>query len=162
MVTTLRTLLSDKQSVGFPDDSELLNYLDRATVFYCEQMASMKDPSLLKETPVVGDMALPDDFITLAGQHPVIIKGRNVSYYGSIPYPITYFAYLPLPSSYAASATVEHTASQDAIIIEVARGYAMNRNEYDITQDLKLTDMWQSAASGARRRANEPNKGSAG
>ena len=151
MLTKLRILLSDAQEVGYPEDSELLDYLDRATVYYSEQMIAVKDPSMLKKMDVVGCLDLPNDFVALAGQHPVQITGRHMDYYGDIPYRVTYWANLVLPSSLALdSDVVPHTSAQDAMILELARVFALNRNEYDLTQDLTLNEVWQKAAKEAR------------
>ena len=151
MIAKLRILLSDAQAVGFPDDAELLDYLDRATVYYSEQMIAVKDPSMLKKMDVVGCLGLPNDFVALAGQHPVQITGRHMDYYGDVPYRVVYWANLVLPSSLALeSDVVPHTSAQDVIILELARVFALNRNEYDLTQDLKLTEVWQQAAKEAR------------
>lgn len=150
MITRLRVLLCDEQSVGFSQDSELLDYLDRATVYYSEQMIAAKDPSMLKRMETVGCCDLPADFVSLAGQHPVQITGRHMDYYGDVPYRVTYWANLPLPSSYAANEAVGHTAAQDAVILEMARVFALNRNEYDLAQDLELAKVWQASAKGAR------------
>ena len=97
MISALRVLLSDNQKVGFPDDAELLEYLDHATVVYSEQLIADKDPSMLKRMSVVGCTDLPADFVALAGQHPVQITGRHMDYYGDVPYKITYWGYLPMP-----------------------------------------------------------------
>jgi hypothetical protein len=150
MLSALRTLLCDTQSVGFPDDAELLKYLDHATVVYSEQLIADKDPSMLKRMSVVGCMDLPADFVALAGQHPVQITGRHMDYYGDVPYKITYWGYLPMPASYAATDTVVHPAVAIPIILDMARMYALNRNEYDIAQDQKLVDSWATTAKGAR------------
>lgn len=151
MVTNLRTLLSDAQQIGYPKDSELLDYLDRATIYYCEQMIAAKDPSMLKKMDVVGCLDLPNDFVALAGQHPVQITGRRMDYYGDVPYRVVYWGHLTLPSSLASDDTVvPHTAAQDSVILELARIFALNRNEYDLTQDLKLTEIWQQSAKEAR------------
>lgn len=150
MIAMLRIQLCDTQAVGFPDDGELLGYLDRATVYYSEQMIAAKSPDMLRKMAVVGCTELPDDFVALAGQHPVQITGRHMDYYGDVPYQITYFARLPLPSGYAADAEVVHPPGADSVIIDLARAFALNRNEYDLTQDLKMVEVWQAAAKGAR------------
>ena len=149
MITKLRILLSDTQQVGY-NDSELLDYLDRATVYYSEQMIAAKDPSMLKRMEVVGCMDLPGDFVALAGQHPVQITGRHMDYYGDEPYQIIYFATLKLPSEFAATDTITHPATADVAILDLARTFALNRNEYDLSQDLKLVEVWQTAAKEAR------------
>lgn len=150
MVSMLRTLLCDSQAVGYPDDAELLGYMDRATIYYSEQMIAARSPDMLKRMPVVGCMELPEDFVALAGQHPVRIAGRHMDYYGDVPYQITYFARLPLPSAYEAEEEVEHPLGADTVILDLARTFALNRNEYDLSQDLKMVEVWQAAAREAR------------
>ncbi len=150
MITMLRVLLCDAQAVGYPTDGELLEYLDRATIYYSEQMIAVKSPDMLKRMPVVGCMELPGDFVALAGQHPVQITGRHMDYYGDVPYQITYFARLPLPSGYAETDEVAHPLGADSVILDLARAFALNRNEYDLSQDLKLVEVWQNAAKEAR------------
>ncbi|MCD8233238.1 MAG: hypothetical protein LUC51_02450 [Cloacibacillus porcorum] len=150
MVTKLRTQLCDTQAVGFPDDSELLEYLDRGTIYYSEHMIAARSPDMLRKMAVVGCTELPDDFVALAGQHPVQITGRHMDYYGEVPYQVMYFARLPLPSGYKPDEPVDHPLGADTVIIDLARAFALNRNEYDLSQDLKLVEVWQNAAKGAR------------
>lgn len=150
MLTKLRVSLSDEQKVGFPSDDELLGYLDRATIYYSEHMISAKDPSMLKRLPVVGCMELPDDFVALAGLHPVQITGRHMDYYGEQPYQIIYYATMSLPSSFGVDEEITHPFGADIIILDLGRAFALNRNEYDLSQDLKLIEGWQASAKGAR------------
>lgn len=150
MLDHLRTILCDTQEVGFPDDNELLGYLDRASVYYSEQMTAAKDPSMLKACPVVGSMPLPEDFITLAGQHPVSVTGRWMEYYGDTPHAILYYARLPLPSSYEALGVLPYEDGAYIMIIHLASVFALNRNEYDITQDTTLIQAWRDSMKEAR------------
>lgn len=150
MLTKLRVSLSDEQKVGFPSDDELLGYLDKATIYYSEQLIATKDPSMLKKMPVVGCMELPDDFVALAGLHPVEVTGRHMDYYGEEPYQIIYYATMSLPSSFGVDEEITHPLGADTIILDLGRTFALNRNEYDLSQDLKLVEVWQEAAKGAR------------
>lgn len=150
LIARLRVLLCDEQKVGYPDDSELVSYLDRGAVYYSEQMIAAKSPDMLRRMNVVGCCDLPDDFVALAGQHPVSVTGRHMDFYGSVPYVVLYFARLPLVSAYAASDVVDWPLGADVVILDLARIFALNRNEYDVSSDLKLVEVWQSSAKGAR------------
>lgn len=149
MLTTLRQLLCDEQKVGYPEDSELLMYLDRAVIFYSEQMIAAKDPVMIKKLEAIGCCDVPDDFVSLAGKHPVKVNGRHMDYYGERPYKVAYFANFPLPSTIATGQVDIPDVALPAIL-DFARTFALNRNEYDLTQDLKLVEVWQAASKGAR------------
>ncbi|MPN24062.1 hypothetical protein SDC9_171456 [bioreactor metagenome] len=142
-------LLSDEQAVGYPNDSELLLYLDRAVIYYSEQMIAAKDPVMLKQMEAVGCVDVPNDFVALAGQWPVEIRGRHMDYYGASPLKVMYFANLPLVSS-AATGEIAIPNVAVPVILDLARTFALNRNEYDLTQDLKIIEVWQAGAKGAR------------
>ena len=150
LLDKLRLVLCDAQKIGFPEDSELFDYLDRATSFYSEQMIAVRDPSMMKNIPVMGTMLLPDDFVRMAGQHPVAIVGKSMEYYGAVPHEILYFARLPLPSTFGDDDELPYTVDQVVMIVNMASVYAQNRNEYDITQDTALISAWAEAMKGAR------------
>lgn len=95
-------------------------------------------------------MELPADFVALAGQWPVQITGRHMDYYGPVPYQVAYFARLALPSETAATSQIDHPAQADSVILDLARTFALNRNEYDLTQDLKMIEGWMAGMKGAR------------
>lgn len=150
LISSLRVQLCDVQKVGYPDDGELVCYLDRGCIYYSEQMIAAKSPDMLKRMNVVGCCDLPDDFVALAGQHPVSVVGRHMDFYGAVPYKVVYFARLPLLSSFGDADVVSWPVGAESVIVDLARVFALNRNEYDLSQDLKLVEVWQAAAKGAR------------
>jgi hypothetical protein len=132
MIDMLRKQLSDEQKVGWPDDGELYAYLDRAADTLSERLVKAKDPTRLKTVSIDGPADLPADFISFVGNVPVSITGRQCEPYGG-PVGARYWARLPYPSE-GGTYTHEH----EAMIIDLARIYALNRNEYDVSQDVAL------------------------
>ena len=132
MLEMLRAQLSDTQKVGWPDDDELYAYLDRAADALSERLVKAKDPTRLKALHIAGPMELPEGFISFAGNVPASITGRRCEPYGG-PLDAKYWSRLPYPSGGG-----EYPPDQELMIIDLARIYALNRNEYDVTQDVAL------------------------
>jgi hypothetical protein len=179
MITLLRAHLSDEQSIGWPDDAELLAYLDRAADYLSDQLIAEKDPVMLKEVsigghkpddiafndndiafydddplvPVESIFTLPDDFVAFAGNVPVSVIGREVHLYDySVSINALYWSRLAHPSSIGGVDEAPYTGEQALSIVDIARLFALNRNEYDISQDMALMGEINKAAAAARRK----------
>jgi hypothetical protein len=134
MIAMLRKMLSDERKVGWPDDSELAAYLDRAADALTDRLIKANDPTRLKTIHVEWTADLPNDFVSFAGSVPVSIAGRKCESYDG-PIDAMYWSRLPYPSEAQDGA---YTREQKSIIIDLARIYALNRNEYDVSQDMAL------------------------
>ncbi len=154
MVKLLRQHLSDEQSVGWPQDSELLAYLDRAADFMSEELIAVKDPTLLKQFEVLGTAPLPADFVAFAGNVPVCVIGRECEFYGDFPIDVLYWGKFPSPSKQSETEALPYTHEQIVLIVDIARVFALNKNEYDISQDMALlANIQQSIAASRTGRA---------
>ena len=165
MVTLLRQHLSDEQKVNWRDDSELVAFLDRAANFFSDQLIAAKDPVMLRRLrlrpqsqeedialldddtaildndPLVVVMSsgtLPDDFVAFVGNVPVVVIGRSVEV--DIPIDVLYWGKLCQP----------YTQEQALIIVDMARTFALNKNEYDISPDMTLIGEMSKAVAMAR------------
>lgn len=165
MVTLLRQHLSDEQKVNWRDDSELVAFLDRAANFFSDQLIASKDPVMLRRLrlrpqsqeedialldddtaildndPLVVVMSsgtLPDDFVAFVGNVPVVVIGRSVEV--NIPLDVLYWGKLCQP----------YTSEQALIIVDIARTFALNKNEYDISPDMTLIGEMSKAVAAAR------------
>ena len=165
MVTLLRQHLSDEQKVNWRDDSELVAFLDRAANFFSDQLIAAKDPVMLRRLrlrpqaqgediafldddtvfndndPLVVVMSsgtLPDDFVAFVGNVPVLVIGRSVEV--DIPLDVLYWGKLCQP----------YTSEQALIIVDMARTFALNKNEYDISPDMTLIGEMSKAVAMAR------------
>jgi hypothetical protein len=64
---------------------------------------------------------------------------------------VLYWSRLEPPSSFAPTDTLAYTDEQSTLIIETARMLALNKNEYDLSQDMTMLGEFNKAAAAARR-----------
>ena len=148
MLAMVRKLINDEQATGFttggnleePEGTqELLNYLDRAVEEYSKRQAANGDMRLLKTMTVSSGATLPNDYLAMCGAVPVSITGKTITFYGDESMmPVRYFARLPYVSSYLSNADIPYERDQDIAICALAAIYALNKHEYNVSQDLML------------------------
>jgi hypothetical protein len=143
----LRQIISDEQATGFTESSvlewpeqtaELLNYLDRAVKTYSDGQAAKKDPRFLRSFEARDADPLPADWIAFAGNVPVRVVDGIIDLYGPIAAPIRYFARLPLPSALGLEGDLGGNLEDQRLYIGIAAAYALNKHEFDVSQDLML------------------------
>jgi hypothetical protein len=138
MIFLLRQHLADEQNVGWPNDSELFAYLDRAADYLSERLIADRDPTMLSRLELDGDTPLPANFVSFAGNVPVsVMDGKCKPYFG-FPFGVNYWAKMPSPSKIDAESQTPYGYERDLMIVDIARLFALNRNEYDVSQDLTL------------------------
>lgn len=150
MVFLLRQHLSDEQAVGWPNDSELLAFLDRAADYLSEKQIADRDPGMMKSLAIAGPTPLPDDFVSFVGRVPVRIVGRQCE--GPIGEAL-YWSRLLYPSKIAGEEALPYTREQALLIVGIAVVFAQNKNEFDVSQDMGLlgeTGKLMSATRGGR------------
>ncbi|MBQ7220781.1 MAG: hypothetical protein IJS28_07370 [Synergistaceae bacterium] len=151
MVAMVRRFISDEQATGFstggnmeqPEGTqELLTYLDRAVDDYSKRQAALGDVRLLKTITGSSGTMLPPDFLMLCGTVPVSVEGRVLRYYddeGTMPYmPVRYFARLPYVTDYGDTQNIPYQRDQEMSICALAAIYALNKHEFNVSQDLML------------------------
>ena len=148
MLAMVRKMINDEQATGYtmggnleePEGTqELLNYLDRAVEEYSKRQAANGDMRLLKTMTVSSGSTLPDDYLAMCGAVPVSITGKTITFYGDESMmPVRYFARLPYVSSYLSNSDIPYERDQDIAICALAAIYALNKHEYNISQDLML------------------------
>mgnify|MGYP007069903540 CR=1 FL=1 len=148
MIAMLRRYISDEQATGFtsggnmeqPEGTqELLSYLDRAVDEYSKRQALTGDLRLLRTLKFEGKPLLPSDFLSLCGAVPITVSDKIITYYGDTPeVPIRYFARLPYVSDYGMDSELPYEVDQSTGIISLAAVYALNKQEYNVAQDLML------------------------
>lgn len=192
-IKILRQNLNDTQKIGWTEDEELLNYLDRAASFLTDRLITMRYSILLKEFTLTkaGPNTVPEDFVAFLGKVPIRIIGRRAIPYGKIDkelnamiwrnaniadsavgklwestgestfqsiddltktsdMTVAYWSRLDYPSTFAMDAELPYPPDQEQLVIEFARMFALNKNEYDLTQDINLNGQIQSAMASAR------------
>ena len=153
ILALVRKLIADEQATGFTESptgnnleepegtEELINYLDRAVDEYSKRQAAAGDLRLMKRMAGVDGARLPLDFLSFCGAVPVNVEGGVMKYYGeATTLPIRYFARLPYVSAYPSGA-LPYENDQERTIAALAAIYALNKHEYNVSQDLMLLGM---------------------
>ncbi len=155
ILALVRKLIADEQATGFTEGGnleqpegtqELLNYLDRAVDEYSKRQAGNADVRLVKRLTIQNGMNLPDDFLAFCGAVPLNIEGKSVYVYSTLPeLPVRYFSRLPYVTS-ASSDDVDlgYDNDQEITIAALAAIYALNKHEFDVSQDLLLMGYGES------------------
>ena len=148
MLAMVRKIINDEQATGFTEGGnleepegtqELLTYLDRAVDEYSKRQAGAHDLRLVKRMTVNNGANLPSDFISFCGQVPITLEGKVMNYYGyATNYTVRYFARLPYITSYSDTAVLPYDTDQANTIMALAAIYALNKHEYNVSQDLML------------------------
>lgn len=156
MLAMVRKLISDEQATGFTDGGnleepegtqELLNYLDRAVDEYSKRQAAAFDIRLQKTMRVTNNMSIPSDFLAFCGVVPLSVESGKFTYYGEAPsLPVKYFARLPYVSRN--EGTLPYDEDQEIAIAALAAIYALNKHEFNVSQDLLLLGYGVSNANG--------------
>ena len=151
ILALVRKLINDEQATGFTEGGnleepegtqELLNYLDRAVYEYSKRQADKKDLRLLKRMTVINGSPLPEDFLLFAGAVPLNIENGNIYFYGeATTLPVRYFSRLPYVTSYGEKEELPYENDQQIAISALAAIYALNKHEFNISQDLMLMGM---------------------
>ena len=151
MISLVRRHISDEQATGFTEEGnleepggvvELLDFLDRAVDTYSKRRADAGDITLLKRISVSNMTKLPDDFIKFAGNVPLEVVIDHVEFYGrSESVPVKYFARLPYVTAYEDDEDLPYAHDQAMSIAALAAIYALNKHEFNVSQDLTLLAM---------------------
>ena len=148
MLAMVRKMINDEQATGFttggnleePEGTqELQTYLDRAVDEYSKRQAAAQDMRLLKTMTVSSGSTLPSDYLALCGNAPINVSSKTITFYGDeTMMPVRYFARLPYVTSYANTANLPYDRDQELAICALAAIFALNKHEYNVSQDLML------------------------
>ena len=150
IIALVRRIINDEQASGFTEGGnleepegtqELINYLDRAVDEYSKRQAGAGDVRLLKELALVSgaNLPLPSDFLAIAGAVPLMINNGVMNFYGeNVNVPVKYFARLPYVSGYSDDDDLPYENDQAVFIAALAAIHALNKHEFNVSQDLAL------------------------
>jgi hypothetical protein len=152
----LRKIISDEQAAGFTDVStlerpepsdELVNYLDRATDVYCQILAGQNDLRLVKKADLSNGDPLPADLIKFCGIVPLSVEDGRVSFYHAFRnLTLKYFRRYKLPSKMEFTDEMDGETRDQRLIVGLAAAYALNKHEFDVSQDLTLLALGEQYA----------------
>jgi hypothetical protein len=200
-VYLLRLHLNDVQKIGWPEDDELIEYMDRATSLLTDKLISMRHNKLLKYIDIDGPTELPQDFVTFVGKVPIQIVGNTAIAYGKVDQKmpverwhnpniprdanrpmwggqpideeyktwdeltkttktkVLYWTRLPFPSTFTGEQELPYEQEVNTLILDIGRMFALNKNEYDLTQDFSIQQQIMASMQQARGIVNESDGG---
>jgi hypothetical protein len=136
-LTMLRKRIFDTDRIEYTD-AELIDYTNAAIVQHTTEMIAVGDPSLVVESGYLsyGD-PLPERFGGWAGQYAMVAANGFV-------YPengVVNARWFKFPKPVAALEDVMPYADQyTPRLLALAAAHALNRNEYDVSQDVQLAE----------------------
>ena len=137
--------ISDEYSV-----EECLSFLNTAINEVAGLLIAARAPMMVTEILLHDQESVPARFVASAGQYPIRITGQQVRFIDrSLPeVRFRYFATPPLLEDDTGVMPFPHEALND-YTVKVAILLALNRNEYDISQDKALYDELRGLITGA-------------
>lgn len=161
MLKMMRRYLNDEQATGFTEGGnleqpegtqELLSYLDRAVDEYSKMQATRGDIRLIKKLTLRNGELLPSDFLSLCGTVPMTVTNKTIELeYGSADIPAKYFARLPYVSDYGMDNELPYETDQSNAICALGTIYALNKHEFNVSQDLMLLGYGVNANANAEQ-----------
>jgi len=139
LLTKVRLRIRDKDSVEYTDN-ELLGYVNDAILLIGYELIAMQDAEMIVDLSLESASTLkPANFLRFTGALPVMVQGNNLVVYGKLPCITRYFKKPTLVS------TIDETLpftneGYNQIMTQIVSMIALNRNEFDVSQDKALID----------------------
>lgn len=132
---------------GEYNEQAFLYRLNSALHYTAVLLMNAGSPLLVKEADMADGEDVPSDFVRTVGLYPVALTGRTLSYIdGSTSMKVRYYAE-PARITSTSGAMPFALDSLNDFVVRVAAMFALNRNEFDITQDKGLMTDFQTAAA---------------
>jgi len=135
-IANIRIRIRDRTAIGYVND-ELITYINDAINQLSLYLISICDPEMVVQKELTDGDDVPDDYCKLAGEYGVFIDNGvfrtqdtelTIRYYAAKDNISVETDELPFKRLYL------------GVLSQMAAIYALNRNEFDITQDQKLLD----------------------
>ena len=130
--------------------AECIGFLNTAIHKVSGLLIAARSPMMVREILLHDGESVPTHYVASAGQYPIRITGQMVQFVDPSMDEIRfrYFATMPPLEGETGDLPFAHEALND-YVLKVATLYALNRNEYDLTQDNALADEFRSILTGA-------------
>ena len=130
--------------------AECIGFLNTAIHEVSGLLIAARSPMMVREILLHDGESVPTHYVASAGQYPIRITGQMVQFVDPSMDEIRfrYFATMPPLEGETGDLPFAHEALND-YVLKVATLYALNRNEYDLTQDNALADEFRSILTGA-------------
>lgn len=127
---------------------DCIGFLNTAVQEICHQLATGKSPQMVKEITLHDSESLPPDYIISCGNYPIKVTGQAVTFTDPDVDALRfrYFATKPQIVDATGNMPFVHEALND-IAVRLATLFALNQNEYDVSQDKALLDEVRQAVA---------------
>lgn len=134
---------------GEYDDRACLLRLNHAAHYVAHALAAMSSPLVATEETLTEGGSVPDGFLRTCGSYPLRLTGTGVHFLdGSKEMSVRFFRE-PAPLTDATEEMPFPLASLNDFTVRLAAMYALNRNEFDVSQDKGLLDELAALAKSA-------------
>lgn len=129
---------------------ECLGFLNTAIHEVSGLLISARSPAMVQEILIHDGESVPVHYVASAGQYPMRITGQTIEFADRTMDEIRfrYFATMPPLEDESGDLPFAHDAL-NKYVVKIATIFALNRNEYDISQDKALADEFRSILTGA-------------
>lgn len=147
MALQIRQLTKDTNAIEYTT-AELMNYINTAIKLVSTYLIGNKDPEMIVDITISDGTSVPSNFMSFVGIYPVYISGSVFKLYNTAsPVSARYFATKADITDMAN--TIPFKDALLPIVTRLAAMQALNRNEFDITQDTKILDELMSSYKAA-------------
>ena len=130
--------------------AECLGFLNTAIHEVSGLLIAARSPMMVREILIHDGESVPAHYVASAGQYPMRITGQTVQFVDPSMDEIRfrYFTTMPPLTDDEGDLPFPHEALND-YVLKIAILQALNRNEYDLSQDKALADEFRSILTGA-------------
>ena len=130
--------------------AECLGFLNTAIHEVSGLLIAARSPMMVREILIHDGESVPAHYVASAGQYPMRITGQTVQFVDPSMDEIRfrYFATMPPITDEEGDLPFPHGALND-YVLKIAILHALNRNEYDLSQDKALADEFRAILTGA-------------
>jgi hypothetical protein len=130
--------------------AECIGFLNTAIHEVSGLLVAANSPMMVREILIHDGESVPKHYVRSAGQYPMRITGQTVQFIDPMMNEIRfrYFATIPPLDGETGDLPFPHDAL-NKYVLKVAILHALNRNEYDVSQDKALADEFRSILTGA-------------
>jgi hypothetical protein len=146
-IDQFRLILHDLYGNYEYDNYHCLMRLNSAAQLTCNLLVQINSPLVIKEEEFENGGTLPGNFLKTCGTYPIRRTGGVVKFLDDVDkMVIRYFVTVPKIEDVDGDMPFEHDTLND-FVVRTACKLALNRNEFDISQDQSiLTELQNSAA----------------
>lgn len=135
LLVSIRNKIHDVKKIEY-EDAELIDCLNDAIDYMSLFLIRIADGEMIKSIIVPGMIEKPSDFDSVVGAQSLYMENNYIKTLTGDPATMRYYATKQHISD--TTDAIPFKSSLEPLLAELTAIYALNRNEYDITQDMAL------------------------